>query len=46
VSASTEEQSAACEQMSMASNQLFHGSHALRELVGELKTTDERPVPA
>jgi methyl-accepting chemotaxis protein len=45
VSASTEEQSAACEQMSMASNQLFHGSHALRELVGELKTTDERPVP-
>ena len=46
VSASTEEQSAACEQMSMASNQLFHGSHALRELVGELKTTDERPIPA
>ena len=45
VSASTEEQSAACEQMSMASNQLFHGSHALRELVGELKTTDERPIP-
>jgi hypothetical protein len=24
--------------MSMASNQLFHGSHALRDLVGELKT--------
>src|SRR3954468_24271608 len=39
VSASTEEQSAACEQMSMASTQLFHGSHALRDLVGELKTT-------
>jgi methyl-accepting chemotaxis protein len=38
VSASTEEQSAACEQMSMASTQLFHGSHALRDLVGELKT--------
>lgn len=40
VSASTEEQSAACEQMSMASHQLFHGSHALRDLVGELKTTE------
>ncbi|MFN2636506.1 MAG: methyl-accepting chemotaxis protein [Gemmatimonadaceae bacterium] len=39
VSASTEEQSAACEQMGMASTQLFHGSHALRDLVGELKTT-------
>ncbi len=39
VSASTEEQSAACEQMSMASTQLFHGSHALLDLVGELKTT-------
>ena len=39
VSASTEEQSAACEQMSMASTQLFHGSHALKDLVGELKTT-------
>jgi methyl-accepting chemotaxis protein len=39
VSASTEEQSAACEQMSMASTQLFHGSHVLRDLVGELKTT-------
>ena len=38
VSASTEEQSAACEQMSMASTQLFHGSHALKDLVGELKT--------
>jgi methyl-accepting chemotaxis protein len=44
VSASTEEQSAACEQMSMASTQLFHGSHALRELVGELKTGDDKPV--
>jgi methyl-accepting chemotaxis protein len=42
VSASTEEQSAACEQMSLASTQLFHGSHALRDLVGELKT--ETPV--
>lgn len=42
VSASTEEQSAACEQMSMASTQLFHGSHSLRDLVGELKT--ETPV--
>ncbi len=42
VSASTEEQSAACEQMSMASTQLFHGSHVLRDLVGELKT--ETPV--
>jgi methyl-accepting chemotaxis protein len=39
VSASTEEQSAACEQMSMASTQLFHGSHVLRDLVGEQKTT-------
>jgi len=38
VSASSEEQSAACEQMSMASTQLFHGSHTLRDLVGELKT--------
>jgi methyl-accepting chemotaxis protein len=38
VSASTEEQSAACEQMSLASTQLFHGSHVLRDLVGELKT--------
>jgi methyl-accepting chemotaxis protein len=42
VSASTEEQSAACEQMSMASTQLFHGSHVLRDLVGELKT--ETPI--
>ena len=51
VSASTEEQSAACEQMSMASTQLFHGSHALKDLVGELKTemsqaTTEQAVPA
>jgi len=51
VSASTEEQSAACEQMSMASTQLFHGSHALRDLVGELKTdgvvgTTEMQTPA
>ena len=45
VSASTEEQSAACEQMSMASSQLFHGSHALRELVGELKTAKPVPLP-
>jgi methyl-accepting chemotaxis protein len=45
VSASTEEQSAACEQMSMASTQLFHGSHALKDLVGELKTeTPTRPL--
>jgi len=45
VSASTEEQSAACEQMSMASTQLFHGSHALLDLVGELKTaTPVTPV--
>jgi methyl-accepting chemotaxis protein len=51
VSASTEEQSAACEQMSMASTQLFHGSHALKDLVGELKTeesqrTTEMQMPA
>jgi len=51
VSASTEEQSAACEQMSMASTQLLHGSHALKDLVGELKTstspaTTEMQVPA
>ena len=52
VSASTEEQSAACEQMSMASTQLFHGSHVLRDLVGELKTTapvapvESRPAKA
>src|SRR4051812_13713072 len=44
VSASTEEQSAACEQMSMASTQLFHGSHALRDLVGELKTEASLPT--
>jgi methyl-accepting chemotaxis protein len=45
VSASTEEQSAACEQMSMASTQLFHGSHALLDLVSELKThTPVTPV--
>src|SRR5258705_2735349 len=43
VSASTEEQSAACEQMSMASTQLFTGSQALRDLVGGLKT--DTPVP-
>jgi methyl-accepting chemotaxis protein len=46
VSASTEEQSAACEQMSMASNQLFHGSHVLRDLVGELKTETSVTPPA
>jgi len=44
VSASTEEQSAACEQMSMASTQLFHGSHALLDLVGELKTDHSRAM--
>jgi len=44
VSASTEEQSAACEQMSMASTQLFHGSHALKDLVGELKTDTSPPT--
>jgi len=36
--------------MSMASTQLFHGSHALKDLVGELKTaevaaTTEMQVP-
>ncbi|MDQ3673414.1 MAG: methyl-accepting chemotaxis protein [Gemmatimonadota bacterium] len=46
VSASTEEQSAACEQMSMASTQLFHGSHALLDLVGELKTAHSRGAVA
>jgi methyl-accepting chemotaxis protein len=46
VSASTEEQSAACEQMSMASTQLFHGSHVLRDLVGELKTETSVTSPA
>jgi methyl-accepting chemotaxis protein len=45
VSASTEEQSAACEQMSMASTQLFHGSHALLDLVSELKTTTAPAEP-
>ncbi|HEU4747808.1 MAG TPA: methyl-accepting chemotaxis protein, partial [Gemmatimonadaceae bacterium] len=44
VSASTEEQSAACEQMSMASTQLFHGSHALLDLVGELKTEHSKAM--
>lgn len=44
VSASTEEQSAACEQMSMASTQLFHGSHALLDLVGELKTEHSKSM--
>lgn len=38
VSASTEEQSAACEEMTNASSQLLHGSRQLRGLVGELKT--------
>ncbi len=37
VSASTEEQSAACEEMTKASSQLLHGSRELRVLVGELK---------
>jgi methyl-accepting chemotaxis protein len=45
VSASTEEQSAACEQMSMASTQLFHGSHALLDLVSELKTNAVASAP-
>jgi hypothetical protein len=32
--------------MSMASTQLFHGSHVLRDLVGELKTeTTVTPPP-
>ncbi len=38
VSASTEEQSAACEQMTSASTQLLLGSRQLRGLVGELRT--------
>ncbi|HUQ20580.1 MAG TPA: methyl-accepting chemotaxis protein [Gemmatimonadaceae bacterium] len=38
VSASTEEQSAACEEMTTASSDLLHGSRQLRGLVGELKT--------
>ena len=46
VSASTEEQSAACEQMSMASTQLFHGSHALLDLVSELKTEHSKSMAA
>ena len=37
MSASTQEQSAACEQMSASSTQLLHGSEQLRELVGALK---------
>ena len=45
VSASTEEQSAACEQMSMASTQLFHGSHVLLDLVSELKTNAVASAP-
>jgi methyl-accepting chemotaxis protein len=39
VSASTEEQSAACEQMTTASALLLRGSTHLRNLVGELRTT-------
>ncbi|MEO5588158.1 MAG: methyl-accepting chemotaxis protein [Gemmatimonadaceae bacterium] len=38
VSASTEEQSAACEQMTGASTQLLLGSRQLKGLVGELRT--------
>jgi methyl-accepting chemotaxis protein len=38
VSASTEEQSAACEQMTSASTQLLVGSRQLKGLVGELRT--------
>ena len=38
VSASTEEQSSACEEMTNASSQLLQGSRELRGLVGELKT--------
>ena len=38
VSASTEEQSAACEEMTSASSGLLQGSRQLRGLVGELKT--------
>ena len=38
VSASTEEQSAACEQMTSASTLLLTGSRQLRGLVGELRT--------
>ena len=38
VSASTEEQSAACEQMTSASTLLLNGSRQLKGLVGELRT--------
>ncbi len=38
LSASTEEQSAACEEMTSASSSLLQGSRQLRGLVGELKT--------
>jgi methyl-accepting chemotaxis protein len=38
VSASTEEQSAACEEMTSASSNLLQGSKQLRGLVGELRT--------
>jgi len=38
VSASTEQQSAACEEMTSASSNLLLGSKQLRGLVGELKT--------
>jgi methyl-accepting chemotaxis protein len=38
ISASTEEQSAACEQMTSASAVLLRGSTHLRKLVGGLKT--------
>jgi methyl-accepting chemotaxis protein len=38
VSASTEQQSAACEEMTTASSNLLQGSRQLRGLVGELKT--------
>jgi hypothetical protein len=31
--------------MSMASTQLFHGSHALKDLVGELKTETPAAPP-
>ena len=38
VSASTEQQSTACEEMTTASSNLLQGSRQLRGLVGELKT--------
>jgi methyl-accepting chemotaxis protein len=38
VNASTQQQSAACEQMTSASNVLLSGSTQLRELVGGLRT--------